>query len=128
MEYISGMKAKTEKQLQKEIDVLRNELGEIQLAKKNKELQKNLGKFYKTKNRYSDDSDWWLYVKVLAVDDGFLKVFSFEHTSAERFEAAVCTRYNMDGYYEINADEFNEEFEHFMQKMRAAQLDINPFK
>jgi len=62
----------------KENDPLEKELSVLKDEKRQEELSKYIGKYYKYKNSYSYGNQWWLYIKVIGSTPDHIKVITCE--------------------------------------------------
>ena len=91
----------------------------VELALPN--LRKFIGKCFKYHNSYGSQHErWWLYSKVISVDEKnmMFNCIEFQRTSLEKIEIELEKKFNfngenfftrMSGYIEITANEYNLE-------------------
>jgi hypothetical protein len=76
----------TEEQLQQQARQIREQLDALESLRWRKEHVTFVGKHFKYKNSYSADSTWWLYGKVLSIEQHSLQMFTFQITSMHIIE------------------------------------------
>lgn len=106
---LEGIIAKASKEL-------RSIRGKAQLA----ENKKLIGKCFKYRNRYSPDSAWWLYAKVIAATESDFKVLQFQTDCYGKVNAEITHSYIHlgDGHIPISTRQFNSAW-----KQTLARLD-----
>lgn len=81
-------------------------------------LRKMMGKCFKYHNGYGSGERWWLYAKVIEIDekDYQIRVVEFQRTSMEIIEIRLATKFSYNGelffgersgYYPITNSEYN---------------------
>jgi len=109
---MNNLKKMTIKQLQKVYNDSYVEIQEKQNTKKNKEMKRFIGKYYKYRNCYSypqEEKDyWWLYLYVTKVEDGCLHVFEFQKDSCGKITIEDNARMGAiyEKYIECTVEEF----------------------
>lgn len=130
----------------KELEKLRQKAAEASIALyraedelKNKEvlplLKKMLGKCFKYHNSYGGDYErWWLYAKVVAIDEKKynITVVEFQRTSMEKIEVQLNKKTVFNGrlffgedsgYYPITRSEYNSAAKN-LKKFIIEKLDL----
>lgn len=111
------------KRLESEIAKLREQLSEIDAADRREKNAPLVGKCFRYRNSYGGDVEkWWLYLKVLAVDeDGHLNCLTFETTSVGIVNIEPRTKYyGLSGdYRSIEAAEFDHAWRELLMSLRA---------
>lgn len=109
------------KRLGNEIARLLAERSKLEAEERANANRKIVGKCFRYANRYSDGESWWLYSKVISLDEyGWLTVFRFEETIRGRFEASTETLMDMDRHDRITEGAFWDAFDDFKNRLNAA--------
>lgn len=116
---------KTEAQLRKIINAAMKEIRELEDKRRVKERLPYVGKCFKYRNGYNLNEKWWLYVKVLRLDETNLICFQFEKTSDGiiRIEPESTIHIN-EGYMEISCNEFRTAWIKCLQELSGLELRI----
>lgn len=115
----------TETQLKSKINKLRIELNKIEEKRTAREQCKYVGKYYKFKNCYSDQSYWFEYLKVLKLnDDNNLECLLFCKDTYDMYRIQknyISMHYSglKDGWIEITEQEFTVEWKKMLAKINS---------
>lgn len=110
-----------EEVLKTQIEKLQTEKYAIQAEKRSNDNRKLVGRCFKIRNQYSDGKAWWLYRKVVIMDEfGWLTVFSFEETSTGRFEETTETVMHLERWTRIPETAFWTAYAEFKVRMETA--------
>ena len=99
-------------QLEEAVIAARSEIREIEHKELIEVNKSRIGKCYKFRNNYSlpsSDSDyWWLYMKILEVDDSGILAMKFQQNKYGKItiEPSHDTRLSNYGWLEISLSEF----------------------
>lgn len=117
------MAKKTEAQLRKIISDAYEQLDEIEDKRRVKERLPYVGKCFMFRNGYSSGEKWWLYVKVLRLDETNLICFQFEKMSDGiiKIEPESILRMN-SGYTEIPCHEFQTEWLNCLNELNGIDV------
>ena len=112
-----------EAELEAAIGPLRERLYAIRQAREVAEYAGLVGRFFKYRNRYSEDESWWLYTAVIVVGEYRPKCLSFQLKSDGVWEIETRDNHTLNsGWTEISRDEFDREW----GKMVVAIRDLWP--
>lgn len=109
----------TKDDLLKTIQRAREELNSIERAENIKKNTALVGKCFRFWNSYGGDEHWWLYIKIIGLDDtGNLKAFLFhEH---KRFECWIETHFFLSSaHQQISAKYFADNWKWFKRELTA---------
>lgn len=107
-----------ERELADQIAPLQAELDAVLRMKRDAENQKLVGRCFKFSNSYGgSDKRWWLYGKVVSVDEYWPHLITFQHTSEDQIEIKTDEVASSlgSGWTEIDADEFEKAWQDLMQ-------------
>lgn len=116
---------RTREQVLAELAPLQDELGEIEDLERRRQSEAELGKCYRYRNNYgSDCPGWWLYKKVIGVDEYSRPVtFQFEQTSREIIEI----KYKEHGWHNSSWEEITPtEFEAAWRGLKRKVAELTP--
>lgn len=127
------MSIKREKELEMRIQKARAELEIIREKKTTEQNLKLVGHCFKYRNSYSlpeTESDyWWLYVKVLKVDDTSLLVLEFQTDKYGEISIKPETRnvgleisYGTGNYIPIEASEFFDVWDRTLNRLKNIEI------
>ena len=101
----------------------RTELDEIHARERDEQNQCLIGMCFKYRNCYSrpetPDDYWWLYARVIGVEDGCLRVWTFQTDKYGKVEIEPSTLRGKlgSGYEEIGAVEFGAAWQAALEKL-----------
>lgn len=74
------------------------------------ELKESVGRCFKYRNSYGAGESWWLYVKILSVNEKTMsfKVVEFQQTSMDIIEIKFDQKYNFNGKNYFNGSHYTE--------------------
>lgn len=102
---------------------IQSRIWEIERAENEAACRELIGKCFRFCNSYGSGDDWWLYVKIIDVEDGNLIAHRFETCSHGTMQAQPRTAlwpHNLEsGYTEIDASEFNAAWVEFKDTLAA---------
>lgn len=117
-------------ELRRKRDALDDQIREIERAREEKELSALVGRCYRYRNSYScpqsDDDCWWLYTRVIGVEDGALKAFRFQDDKRGKLETECVSAWGSTLGEEISPAEFQDALRAHadtLAKMIAAQQE-----
>jgi hypothetical protein len=96
--------------LKSERQDLSNKIWEMQRKEKIARNNELIGKCYKYRNSYGSDTEWWLYSRVVSVDeDGYMLANSFQDDGEGRLEVRRSASFMpLGGEIEITEVEYLE--------------------
>lgn len=107
----------SEKQLEAQINKLRNELSTLRERREGEENAKLYRKCFKYRNSYSrpkPNEYWWLYLRVTAVEGSAIYVTQFQTDCNGKREFETTVRYGASLFTEeISEKEFSDAFAAF---------------
>ena len=101
------------------------ELNDIQAAHRDKVNAALLGKCFRYRNSFSGDNHWWLYVKVIGAEDGYVVVHKFERRGNGEFlldphHTMYGRSISDDGSYKpIDNELFQDEWNAFVSEIEG---------
>jgi hypothetical protein len=106
--------------LEKRRDLIVLKLNAIREQEAIEENEKLLGKCYICENSYGGDSRYWNKYFIITEADSCLRIFSFEKTSAGKFEIVQNQWFvEHEGYEEISREEFDKAWSSFLEEITA---------
>lgn len=115
----------TNAQLEKIRRICQDEVQKREELKRERFLKEFIGKYYKYKNSYScpqEEKDyWWLYIHIIEVKDGWLRVFEFQKDQYGKIiiedNATMSSPTPDDKYIECTVEEFYREWQNMMDNI-----------
>lgn len=123
-------------ELKKTIQKARDELDEIETAKRREKASKAIGRCFRYWNSYScpqgPEDRWWLYSRILSVnEDGYFECLQFQIDKNGKHEIGIESRsdWMLDGSWQrIDAREFVSALEDFVESVKKLALRKPPEK
>ena len=88
--------------------------------------QKLLGKCFKFRNSYGSGEEWWLYTKIVEVDNWSVTVITVQDCNEGRIEIKrenhSASHYQKDvgSQLQITQEEFDKNFEEILEKIKKS--------
>lgn len=96
---------------------LHSEMRAIEIVEAKERNSPLVGRYFKYRNTYGFGESWWLYLKVIGLEDSAFRVVQFEITETGRHEACATSKMSLDNWQSITLSEYAEAFSSFINSL-----------